>query len=248
MKNNHKSVTIGWLYPELMNIYGDIGNIICLTKRCEWRGIKVELKKLNPGFADGDLKTCDLILMGGAQDKQQEIVNKDLKKHTNSLKEMADKGIPGLFVCGGYQFLGNYYKDADGNEIAGLSIFDLHTISPGTKEPRLIGNIVIKPEITGLKNTIIGFENHGGRTYLGKNLKALGSVLKGFGNSEDGTEGAVFNNFIGTYLHGPILPKNPELADYLIKIALSVDELSVIDDSLENQAHSSIAKRLGIAI
>lgn len=159
--NNHKSIVIGWLYPELMNIYGDIGNIISLTKRCEWRSIKVEVKKLNPGFSDTELKNCNLLLMGGAQDKQQSIVNTDLKKHKKTLSEMIENGVPGLYICGGFQFLGNFYKDFDENKIDGLGIFDLHTINPGPKEPRLIGNIVIKTDIKEITTPIVGFENHG---------------------------------------------------------------------------------------
>lgn len=243
-----KKLTIGWLYPELMNIYGDIGNIICLTKRCEWRDIEVEVKKLNPGFSDEELKKCNLLIMGGAQDKQQTIVNSDLKKHKKTLIEMIEKGIPGLFVCGGFQFLGNYYKDANGNKIDGLGIFDLHTLSPGPEEPRLIGNIVIKTNIDSIPNPVVGFENHGGRTILGKNLEPFGEVIKGHGNNDDGFEGARYKNSFGTYLHGPILPKNPNFADYLLNLALRKQPLNPLDDELENQAQSVIAKRLGIEI
>jgi CobQ-like glutamine amidotransferase family enzyme len=243
-----KKLTIGWLYPELMNIYGDMGNIICLTKRCEWREIKVEVKRLNPGFSDKELKECNLLIMGGAQDKQQSIVNNDLKKHKKILKEMIENGIPGLFICGGFQFLGNYYKDSDGNKIEGLEIFDLHTISPGLDIPRLIGNVVIKPNIESISTPIVGFENHGGRTTLGKNLEALGEVLKGYGNKDDGLEGARYKNSFGTYLHGPILPKNPQFADYLLKLALQKDELKPLDDELEIKAQAAIAKRLDVAI
>lgn len=254
---NNKSLVIGWLYPELMNIYGDIGNIICLKKRCEWRDIKVEIKELNPGFSDNELNSCNLILMGGAQDKQQSIVNKDLRKHKKTLSEMIEKGTPGLFVCGGFQFLGNYYKDSEGNKIDGLGIFDLHTINPTSKEPRLIGNIAIDISDTlkltsspsKIHNSVVfGFENHGGRTILGKNSKPFGKVLKGHGNNDDGFEGAIYKNCIGTYLHGPILPKNPQLADYLLKLAINEKKLDPLDDELEVKAQGAIANRLGIEI
>jgi lipid II isoglutaminyl synthase (glutamine-hydrolysing) len=139
-----KTLTIGWLYPELMNIYGDRGNIITLVKRAKWRGFKAEVKELNPGFSDQILKQCDFLVMGGAQDKQQNIVNTDLKKHHKTLSEMIDAGVPGLYVCGGFQFLGNYYREADGTIIDGLGIFDLFTAHPGPNEERLIGNIAIR--------------------------------------------------------------------------------------------------------
>lgn len=253
MKNiTNYHLTIGWLYPELMNIYGDRGNITTLTKRCGWRGIKTEVKYLNPGFSEQEIETCNLLLMGGAQDKQQIIVNKDLMRVKKSLSKKIENETPGLFVCGGFQFLGKYYKDSDGNEIEGLGIFDLYTINPGGNQERLIGNAAFKFE--DIDYNLIGFENHGGRTYLGKNVKPFGSVIKGFGNNgEDKSEGAKYKNSFGTYLHGPILPKNPKFADYLIKLALEKKygnrvELKKLDDFLEEKARSVIAKRLGIEI
>src|SRR3989344_1838314 len=238
MNDKRYALTIGWLYPELMSTYGDRGNIICLQKRCEWRGIDVEVKRLDIGFPCEQLATCDLLFMGGAQDTQQKIVSRDFStEKVGALKELDDDGIPGLFICGAYQFLGKYYKEANGNIIDGLGILDLYTEHPGENFPRLIGNIavnlhfVILNEMKNLeilrnaqdditKYTLVGFENHGGRTYLGKNVKPLGAVMKGFGNNgEDQTEGAIYKNSFGTYFHGPILPKNPYLADYLIKLA-----------------------------
>ena len=253
MKSNY-TLTIGWLYPELMNIYGDRGNIVCLTKRAQWRGIKAEVKELNVGFDHKQLATCDLLVMGGAQDRQQTIVNKDLARIKPILSAMIEDGTPGLYVCGGFQFLGKYYKEADGRIIDGLGIFDLYTENPGENVPRLIGNIAVQANIknTGYKilNTdIVGFENHGGRTFLGKKVKPFGKVLKGYGNNgKDQTEGAIYKNGFGTYLHGPILPKNPHFADHLIKLALKIDELPELDDKLELLAHSAIAKRLQIEI
>jgi len=239
-----KYLKIGWLYPELMNIYGDRGNIITLAKRASWRDIKVDIVELNPGFDDKQLNDCDLLIMGGAQDKQQTIVNTDLKKHHKTLSMMIDDNVPGLYVCGGFQFLGNFYKEADGTIIDGLGIFDLYTQNPGINSDRLIGNIIIEPITEGLSDQIIGFENHGGRTYLGENVKPFGKVIKGHGNNGDGLEGARYKNSFGTYLHGPILPKNPEFADYLLMLALKSDELKPLDDKIEKKAREMILKKV----
>ena len=251
--NTKYSLTVGWLYPELMSTYGDRGNIIALEKRCEWRGIDVEVKRLDLGFRISDLKTCDMLFMGGAQDKQQKIVSDDLRKKADTLKKMIEDEIPGLYICGAYQFLGKYYKEADGTIIEGLGILDLYTESPGENAERLIGNIVVNihDSLFMLHNSsLVGFENHGGRTYLGTGVKPLGTVIKGFGNNgRDKTEGAVYKNSFGSYLHGPILPKNPHFADYLIKLALkkkygSTIELKHLDDSLELLAHKAILQKL----
>jgi lipid II isoglutaminyl synthase (glutamine-hydrolysing) len=248
MKNYN--LTIGWLYPELMSTYGDRGNIIVLQKRCEWREIKTEIRKLDVGFDVKLLTSCDLLFMGGAQDKQQQIVTSDLMKKKNVLKQMIDDGTPGLYICGAYQFLGRYYKEADGAIINGLGILDIYTENPGTNSPRLIGNVAA--EIDG--STVVGFENHGGRTYLGKQVNPFGRIIKGFGNNgSDGTEGAIYKNSFGTYLHGPILPKNPKFADSLIKLALekkykSPIKLSPLDDLLETKALYAIAKKLEIKL
>lgn len=240
-----KNLTIGWLYPELMNVYGDRGNIIVLKKRCEWRGIKVSVKNLNPGFDEKELGKCDLLMMGGAQDRQQAIVNKDLKRIKDSLSFAIENGTPGLYVCGGFQFLGKYYKEADGTIVEGLGIFDLFTQNPIDK-PRLIGDVVIEPLVEGLDELIVGFENHGGRTILGDKIKPFGKVLKGHGNNDDGFEGAVYKNSSGTYLHGPILPKNPELADHLIKLALKTSELQPLDDEIEDKTRNSVLSKINI--
>ena len=262
------TLKIGWLYPELMSTYGDRGNIIVLQKRCEWRGIKTEVLNLDLGFRTSDLKACDMLFMGGAQDKQQTIVAEDLKKKKDVLSEMIENDTPGLYICGAYQFLGKYYKEADGTIIDGLGILDLHTENPGINHPRLMGNIIVEPNQNVIlvskahpgsvqksdsgqaRMTLVGFENHGGRTYLGKNIEPLGKVIKGFGNNgKDGTEGAVYKNSFGTYLHGPILPKNPHFADYLIKLSLEKKyktniELKELDDTAELQAHRFIVERL----
>jgi CobQ-like glutamine amidotransferase family enzyme len=242
---------IGWLYPTLMNIYGDRGNIIALQKRCEWREIQTEVIKLDVGFTENELEKCDILLMGGAQDKQQEAVSKDLFKKAKALQAMIEKNIPGLYICGAYQFLGKYYKEANGNIINCLGIFDLYTENPGENAKRLIGNAVFENKKFG---KVIGFENHGGRTHLGKNIALFGKVVKGFGNNGlDQTEGAIYKNSFGTYLHGPILPKNPILTDYLISKALEIKYnqqiiLKKLNDNLEQRARLAIAKRLSVGI
>ena len=246
------NLTIGWLYPQLMNIYGDRGNVLVLKKRCQWRNIDTKIQYLDLAFDHKQLQSCDLILMGGAQDRQQQAVSEDLFKARKIIKNLIEKGVPGLYVCGAYQFLGNYYQEANGNKIKGLEIFDLHTQNPGETKNRLIGNSAFKFE--DLDYTLIGFENHGGRTYLGKNIKPFGKVVKGFGNNgEDEFEGAIYKNSFGTYLHGPLLPKNPVFADYFIQKALEVKYgkiigLEKLDDVLEENARIEIAKRLQVAI
>lgn len=246
---NYKLV-IGWLYPDLMCIYGDRGNIIVLQKRCEWRGIDVEIKKIDLSSAEKDILSCDLLMMGGAQDSQQTIVAKDLEKKKKALSEMIENEIPGLYICGGFQFLGHYYKEANGTVIDQLGVLDVYTENPGKE--RLIGNIAI--EVTGLPISakFVGFENHGGRTILGKKVIPLGKVLRGYGsNAEDGTEGAIYKNSVGTYFHGPVLPKNPELADWLISKALEIKykekiELKKLDDSLSQKARKEILRVLDV--
>lgn len=271
MKNKKYELTIGWLYPELMSTYGDRGNIIVLQKRCERRGINVGIKRIDLGFKINDLKKCDLLFMGGAQDQQQKIVAIDLQKKSSTLKDMIENSIPGLYICGAYQFLGRYYKEAEGAIINGLGLLDLYTESPGENAKRLIGNIATRIDLVGsthwnykvrpsntssnCDNTLVGFENHGGRTYLGKNIKPLGKVLVGFGNNgKDKTEGVIYKNSFGSYLHGPILPKNPHFTDMLIKLALekkypkSPIDLSPLDDSLEIKARNAIAQTLNIKL
>lgn len=244
----NKKLTIGWLYPQLMSTYGDRGNIIVLKKRCEWRGIEVETLNLDVGFTAEGLKKCDLLFMGGAQDRQQKIVSIDIKNKSKLLSELIENRVPGLYICGAYQLLGKYYKEADGTIIKGLGIFDLYTENPREDVRRLIGNVIIESDL----GKMIGFENHGGRTYLGDDIKPLGKVIKGFGNNgKDKTEGAIYKNSFGSYLHGPILPKNPKLADLLIKLALEKKygfpiKLSPIKNSVEEKARKIIAKRMNV--
>lgn len=245
LSSQHLSLTIGWLYPELMSTYGDRGNIMVLQKRCEWRGIEVKINRISIDTNLLALSSSDLIFMGGAQDTQQEIVNKDLfEKKGTALKKLIEEEIPGLYICGAYQFLGKYYKTADGKKLPGLNIFPAYTENDGNS--RLIGNIII--EHSGKK--IVGFENHGGRTFLDDASMAFGKVIKGFGNNGgDKTEGIIFKNSIGSYLHGPMLPKNPEIADWLIKTALEHKYhksliLESLNDFLEYKTKEKIANRI----
>lgn len=255
---NHKySLTIGWLYPDLMNTYGDRGNIMVLKKRAEWRRIQIKVEPISVTSDEERLAICDLLFMGGAQDTQQEIVNRDLQnKKGKVLIEKVESGTPSLFICGAYQFLGKYYRTADNKELKGLGIFPLYTENPGHNTKRLIGNTILEPRFnlnsaqSRLNLKLIGFENHGGRTYLEDKSMALGTVEKGFGNNgEDKTEGVIFKNSFGTYLHGPILPKNPQLADLLLTLALEKKyakkiNLETMDDSLEQNARQTILRRI----
>lgn len=246
-------LTIGWLYPELMSTYGDRGNIIVLKKIAEDNNINIEVLRIDQTSDSHLLNTCDIIFMGGAQDLQQEIVNRDLIDGKGKvLTELIENETPGLYVCGAYQFLGKYYKDSYGNEIKGLGVFDMHTESFRTK-PRLIGNIVIEPKTYNLKpkTYYVGFENHGGRTFLTDKTQAFAKVIEGFGNNgEDGTEGIFYKNSIGTYMHGPILPSNPSLAISLLEKALEKKydkkvEL-VFNDEIAQKAKAHILKKLNI--
>lgn len=250
------SLNIGWLYPDLMSIYGDRGNIITLKKRCEARGINVVVKNISIQSPISEIESSDLFFMGGSQDSQQTIVSVDLKKEKGEvLARMIEQGTPGLYICGAYQLLGKYYKEANGSIIDGLGIFDIYTENPGLNHKRFMGNVVanLNKELFSDyddSNSLVGFENHGGHTYLGKNIKPLGMVTKGFGNNgKDHTEGAMYKNSIGSYFHGPILPKNPYLADFMIEKALEKKygrhiELSKLDDTLSSQAHDNMLKIL----
>lgn len=253
---NYK-LTIGWLYPELMSTYGDRGNIIVLSKRCIWRNINVEIVPLNFESKTRDWTGCDLIFGGGAQDRQQEIVIADLITKKDILKKIFDRGVPGLFVCGSPQLLGHYYILPDGKRVEGLGIMDMVTKNALPGQPRLIGNLAgqlvdFRLANFGKAKTIVGFENHGGRTFLGRSVKPLATVLAGFGNNgQDKTEGAVYKNCLATYSHGPFLPKNPHIADWLIKTALEVKtgktvELESLTDKEEWQAHLHMLEVLKI--
>jgi len=234
---------VAHLYPKLMNIYGDRGNILCLQRRCEDRRIDFQVDALELGDKLAP-KNYDLIFVGGAQDKEQRRVAVDLVKVKGKpLKEAVQRGVIVLAVCGGYQLIGRFYRTAEGEELPGAGILDLHTVHPGPDAERFIGNVVVEWNGT----TLVGFENHGGRTHLGKEATPLGRVVAGFGNNgEDGGEGAVYRNVFGTYLHGSLLPKNPKFADHVIETALRRTHrdfrLSAVDDTIEEAAHAAAVR------
>jgi lipid II isoglutaminyl synthase (glutamine-hydrolysing) len=249
MGKKYFKLNIAWLYPDLMSTYGDRGNVIVLEKRCLWRSIDVRIIPVTLETSPKLLRTCDLIFMGGAQDRQQKLASEDFLGNKGPVvKEMVEKCVPSLFVCAAYQFAGHYYRPYKGEDIPGAGIFDLTTHHPGDQTKRLIGNVVaevINPaELKG--KTIVGFENHGGRTRLGPSMLPLARVKRGNGNNgKDGFEGAVYKNAIGSYFHGPLLPKNPRVADWLIAKAIEVKyktqiSLTPLDDSLEYQAHEQL--------
>jgi lipid II isoglutaminyl synthase (glutamine-hydrolysing) len=230
------------LYPDQMNIYADRGNIVFLQRRCEWRGIGFSYAGAGPGDAV-DPAAHDLFYVGGGQDRDQRAVAADMvATKREALAAASDDGAVLLAVCGGYQLLGHSYQLGE-EKLPGLGIADLETVrEPG---PRLIGNVTIEADLDGAERTIAGFENHGGRTYLGPDATPLGRVRSGFGNNgDDGLEGVRRDNLIGTYLHGPLLPKNAWLADHLIALALERrygerPDLEPLDDRLERAAHES---------
>ena len=230
------------LYPEQMNIYADRGNIIFLRRRCEWRGISFSYAAAGPGEAL-DPDAHDLIYVGGGQDRDQRIVARDMvATKRDALASGVEDGVVVLAVCGGYQLLGHSYQIGE-ERIEGLGLADLETVrEPG---PRLIGNVEIEVDLGSGPRRLAGFENHGGRTYLGDGATPLGWVIRGHGNNgKDGLEGVRRANVVGTYLHGPLLPKNAWLADRLIQLALArreraEPELEPLDDELEAAAHDS---------
>lgn len=234
------------LYPDLMNIYADRGNLLLLERRCRWRGIDFSVtasglgERLDP---DG----ADLFYIGGGQDRDQALCALDLAEvKRDALHAAAARGAVILAVCGGYQLLGHSYQLGDAT-LPGVGLLDLVTVR--SDEPRLIGNVAIKVELDpNVRRVLAGFENHGGRTNLGPDATALGRVLKGHGNNGvDGHEGVRHGNVIGTYLHGPLLPKNAWFADWLIGTALGVDEpLEPLDDRLEADAHADARRAAGI--
>lgn len=234
-------INIVHLYPEEMNIYGDLGNIIALRKRLEWRGFEVEYRPVNLG-EECDFGSADIVFGGGGQDKGQISVAEDLKRHKEGIIAAADNGVVFLMVCGMYQLFGHKFITQEGEELEGVGVFDTET--HGSSE-RMIGNIVIQTHW----GEIVGFENHSGKTYLSTDQSALGRVVKGYGNNgEDGFEGALNNNCFGTYLHGSLLPKNPFFADELISRALQRKGIDIdknaenIDDSIAHKA-AEIAKK-----
>lgn len=232
------------LYPELMNIYADRGNIAVLRARCEWRGIGFELASSSLGDPL-DAAAHNLFYIGGGQDRDQAAVAADMvATKRDALHSARDDGAVVLAVCGGYQLLGHSYQLGD-EELPGVGLVDLKTVREDG--PRLIGNCAIEADFGNGPQTIAGFENHGGRTYLGPGEQPLGRVLSGHGNNgNDGFEGVHSHNVIGTYLHGPLLPKNVWLADRLIELALDIDLQPLPGDDVEAAAHASARRAAGV--
>ncbi|MBV9819070.1 MAG: glutamine amidotransferase [Solirubrobacterales bacterium] len=249
-------LTIAHLYPTVMSQYGDRGNLVALLQRCHRRGIDTEVLELNLGaVVDGD--GVDLLLIGGGADSHQRLISEDLIEIKGpGIRRAVEGGAAGLAICAGYQLFGHYYRTADGTDLPGLGIFDAHTVHRAAEigarldtitqagEVRAVGNLVLR---WGDRN-LVGFENHGGRTYLHPGAQPLGEVVVGQGNnSQDGHEGCVYRNLIGTYLHGPALPKNPHLVDHLISDALRRHDAGMVlprlDDQVEWRAHTCALDR-----
>jgi CobQ-like glutamine amidotransferase family enzyme len=237
---SQKTLRVLKLYPRDMNIYGDSGNTLVLAKRAQWHGYEVKLLDYNPGDTFPD--NVDIIIGGGGQDSGQDVIQSDLLSIKERLRTLADDGTPMLLICGLYQLFGHFFKTSDGHTIEGVGIFDIETHAG---PERLIGNIVTHSEEFG---DIIGYENHSGQTFLKGDSKPLGSIIKGAGNNgQDDTEGAVYKNVIGSYLHGSLLPKNPAIADFLIETAAmrKFKEFTptVIDDRFAKLAREYALKR-----
>jgi CobQ-like glutamine amidotransferase family enzyme len=232
------------LYPDLMNIYADRGNLLMMQRRCAWRGLGFRLDAAGLGETV-DPDAHDLFYVGGGQDRDQALCARDMATvKRDALHAAAEADGVVLAVCGGYQLLGHSYQLGD-EELPGVGLVDLRTIrEPG---PRLIGNVAIEVDLDGAVGVLAGFENHGGRSYLGAGEQPLGRVLHGHGNNgRDGFEGVRRRNVIGTYLHGPLLPKNVRFADWLIAAALGLDGLDPLDDALEHEAHAEARAAAGV--
>ena len=235
------TINILHLYPNEMNLYGDHGNILALKRRLEWRGYDANVITYEPGDTFPD--NIDIIFGGGGQDSGQSKIEQDLINIGPEIKALIDSGTPALLVCGLYQLFGEYFQTAEGKRINGIAVLNAHTVA-GSE--RLIGNIVIHSERFG---EITGYENHSGLTHIGDNCEPFGKVLKGAGNNgTDGTEGIIYQNCIGTYLHGPVLPKNPAVADFLISKAIERKTnapvvLQELNDEIELNAHKVAASR-----
>jgi CobQ-like glutamine amidotransferase family enzyme len=237
---NEKTITILQLYPRDMNIYGDWGNTLVLKRRLEWHGYSVNLTEYNPG--DTFPADIDLIVGGGGQDSGQDVIQNDLLAIGAQLTKLANDGMPMLMICGLFQLFGKFFKTQDGHVIEGIGLLDLETHA-GSE--RLTGNIITKSDTFG---DIIGYENHSGQTFLGKNVTPLGKVIKGAGNNgQDDSEGARYKNVIATYMHGSLLPKNPAIADFLIEKAVTrkYGEFvpTVVDDRFAELARDIASKR-----
>lgn len=240
-----RQLHIGYLYPDQMNMYGDRGNVIAISQRARWRGLDVHVHPIGLGDALNP-DEMDLLFGGGGQDREQQLIGEDFETLKGSaIARAVEDGVPMLAVCGTYQLLGQYYLTAEGQKIPGLGVLNAWT-EAGTK--RLIGNVVIETDLFGPAQTLVGFENHSGKTFLGEGVAPLGRVVKGGGNNgQDGFEGAVYKHLLGTYLHGSLLPKNPWLTDWLIARALErrygAADLEPLDDAMELAAHQAVVQR-----
>lgn len=244
------NLKVCWMYHDIMDLYGDKGNMMVLKKRCEDRNIEFILDTCGIGDKK-DLSEYDLIFLGGGADKEQISLIPDLLSRKENIKKAMDENTFILLICGGYQLFGQYYIAADGSKIDGLKFYDYYT-DTGKAGSRCIGNIIIDANLDGIQTKIVGFENHGGQTM---NVdKPLGKVLHGFGNSfEAGFEGFYDGKILGTYLHGPLLPKNPVVADFIIYKSLlkrypelKFDELAVLDNTFEEEARNVLFKRFNV--
>jgi lipid II isoglutaminyl synthase (glutamine-hydrolysing) len=235
------------LYAAEMNVYGDRGNVIALRQRCAWRGLELHVTTVAPG-EHVDWAAFDLAFFGGGQDSGQALIADDLLERQGAgLRAALEDGLTMLAICGGYQLLGHYFLTHAGERLPGLGVLDIHTI--GGKQ-RMIGNIVVEAELAQATVRLVGFENHSGRTYHGPGVRRLGRVLVGHGdNGEDGWGGAVYRNVFGCYLHGSLLPKNPQLTDHLIDLALrrrygAAAVLAPLEAALELRAQQAMLARL----
>ncbi len=233
-------INIAHLYPDLLNLYGDRGNIASLVKRLEWRGIEAEVREYTIE-EEVDFSQADIVFLGGGSDREQLLVCNSLMRLKKPFSEYVENGGAVLAVCGGYQLLGHYYQ-MNGERVEGLGILDIYTESG---KGRLIGNIGIKTDFS--ETPVVGFENHGGRTYIGSH-QPLGEVIFGYGNNDiDKKEGVIYKNTVGTYLHGPVLPKNPQLCDRILSAALKNKDgefvLEPLDDTLELAANNYMVNR-----
>ncbi|HWB21417.1 MAG TPA: hypothetical protein VG652_00860 [Gaiellaceae bacterium] len=234
-------IRVGHLYPDYLNIYADRGNIAVLSARAAARGHELSVEAITLGDSIPD---ADLFYIGGGQDREQQLVTPDLAAKASALRAAVDAGAALLAVCGGYQLLGRFYRDRDGTELPGIGLLGLHTVAG---ERRLIGDVLL--DCTWAGETLVGFENHAGRTYLDAGVEPLGRVIAGFGNDgESGSEGARMGRVYGTYLHGPLLPRNPWFADRLLEDALGhltgeEHTLEPLSDDLELQAHAVSSER-----
>lgn len=242
-----KELKILYLYPDILELYGDYGNIQVLKYRLEKRGYKAIIEKYSIGDKSPDFKNYDLVFAGGGADQEQSILAKDLIKYKDNIKEAVNNGVFFLLICGAYQLFGKYYKGVEGNIIPGLEIFNYYTEAIENRKKRCIGNIVIEANLNGEKTKIIGFENHGGQTF--DIDTPFGDVLFGNGNKfGDSKEGFSLKNVIATYLHGPLLSKNPELADYIISHCLNRKynediKLEPLNDDFENLCRKQLLDR-----